>query len=140
VRKLLSVIIDHKKLRSYSSLVLIVAYTSSNAVHLITSVTERHRIISLKIYLCFILHCNVSTKHYLLDSDRNTCRSKLKKTKLRGLLSASELYRPSDRRLLAKLVPTFADRGCRVVSATDPTGRFLDRSRYFFIQLAPQLS
>jgi hypothetical protein len=32
--------------------------------------------------------------------------------------SASELYRPSDRRLLAKLVPTFADRGCRVVSVT----------------------
>jgi hypothetical protein len=28
--------------------------------------------------------------------------------------------RPSGRRLLAKLVPTFADRGCRVVSATDP--------------------
>jgi hypothetical protein len=33
--------------------------------------------------------------------------------------SASELYRPSDHRLLAKLVPTFADRGCRVVSVTD---------------------
>jgi hypothetical protein len=29
---------------------------------------------------------------------------------------------PSDRRLSAKLVPTFADRGCRVVSATDPHG------------------
>jgi hypothetical protein len=29
----------------------------------------------------------------------------------------------ADRRLLAKLVPTFADRGCRVVSATDPPGR-----------------
>jgi hypothetical protein len=44
--------------------------------------------------------------------------------------SASELYRPSDRRLSAKLVPTFADRGCHVVSVTDPYGRilsFLDR-------------
>jgi hypothetical protein len=29
---------------------------------------------------------------------------------------------------------TLADRGCRVVSATDP------RSRYFSIQVAPQLS
>jgi hypothetical protein len=38
------------------------------------------------------------------------------KTKLRGLYCASELYRPSDRRLLAKLVQTFGDRGCRVVS------------------------
>jgi hypothetical protein len=48
--------------------------------------------------------------------------------------STSELQRPSVRRLLAKLQPTFADRGCHVVSMTDPYGRilrFLDRSRYF---------
>jgi hypothetical protein len=35
--------------------------------------------------------------------------------------------------LWAKLVPTFADRGCRVGSTTDPHGRilgFLDRTRY----------
>jgi hypothetical protein len=32
----------------------------------------------------------------------------------------SELYRPSDLRLSAKLVPTFPDRGCHVVSETDP--------------------
>jgi hypothetical protein len=41
--------------------------------------------------------------------------------------------RLSDRRLSAKLEPTFADRGVR---ATDPYGRilgFLDRSRYFFL-------
>jgi hypothetical protein len=36
------------------------------------------------------------------------------KTPLPG--STSELYRPSDRRLLVTLVPTFADRGC-VLSA-----------------------
>jgi hypothetical protein len=49
--------------------------------------------------------------------------------------SASDLYRLSYRRLSAKLVPHFADRGCHVVSVTDPYGRilgFLDRSRYFF--------
>jgi hypothetical protein len=48
--------------------------------------------------------------------------------------SASELYRPRDRRLSAKLVPIFADRGCHVVSVTDPYGRFLaflDRSNFF---------
>jgi hypothetical protein len=42
----------------------------------------------------------------------------------------------------AKLVPNFADRGCRLVSATEPQGRilgFLDRSRYYFFQVAPQL-
>jgi hypothetical protein len=51
--------------------------------------------------------------------------------------SASELYRPSDRCLSAKLLPTFADRGCHVVSVTDSYGRilgFLDRSRYFSIK------
>jgi hypothetical protein len=54
--------------------------------------------------------------------------------------SASELYRPRKCRLLAKLVPTFANKGCCVVSATDSCGRilgFLDRSRYFLFQVAP---
>jgi hypothetical protein len=50
--------------------------------------------------------------------------------------SASELYRPSDRRLSAKLVPTFfEDRGCYLVNVTNPYGRilgFLDRSREYF--------
>jgi hypothetical protein len=32
--------------------------------------------------------------------------------------SASELYRPSSRRLSVKLVQTFEDRGCHVVSVT----------------------
>jgi hypothetical protein len=56
--------------------------------------------------------------------------------------SASELYRPSNRCSSAKLVPTFADRGCHVVSVTDPSCRilgFLDRTRYCFFQIAPQL-
>jgi hypothetical protein len=33
--------------------------------------------------------------------------------------STRELYRPSDRRLSAKLMPTFADIECHVVSVTD---------------------
>jgi hypothetical protein len=56
--------------------------------------------------------------------------------------SASELYRSSDRRLSAKVVPTFAYRVCHVVSVTDHYGRildFIDRSRYVFFQVAPQL-
>jgi hypothetical protein len=55
--------------------------------------------------------------------------------------SASELYRASYRRLSAKFAPTFVDRGCRMISVTDPYGSigFLDRSRYFFFQAAPQL-
>jgi hypothetical protein len=44
---------------------------------------------------------------------------KTKKTKLHGLSpQAKYTDRLSDRRLSAKLVPTLADRGCRVVSAT----------------------
>jgi hypothetical protein len=53
--------------------------------------------------------------------------------------SASELYWLSDRRLSAKLMSTYAYIGCYVVSVTDPYGRiycFLDRSRYFFFQVA----
>jgi hypothetical protein len=56
--------------------------------------------------------------------------------------SASELYLPSDLCLSAKLVPTFTDGVCHVISVTDPYGRtldFLDRSLYFFSQLVPQL-
>jgi hypothetical protein len=34
--------------------------------------------------------------------------------------SASEVYRPSDRRLSAKSLPFFADRMCYVISTTDP--------------------
>jgi hypothetical protein len=51
--------------------------------------------------------------------------------------SASELYRLSDRRLSAKLLLTFAERGCHMVSGTDPYGPilgFLDMSRYFSIK------
>jgi hypothetical protein len=39
--------------------------------------------------------------------------------------SASELYLPSDRRLSANLVPTFADRACHMGSVTNPQGRNL---------------
>jgi hypothetical protein len=51
--------------------------------------------------------------------------------------SRSELYRPSDGRLSAKLVPTFADRGVprsqRGRSPTAVISGFLDRSSYFFL-------
>jgi hypothetical protein len=53
-----------------------------------------------------------------------------------------DVYRQSGHSLLAELVPAFADRGCRVVSATDPYGSilgFLDRNSYFFFQVAPHL-
>jgi hypothetical protein len=82
----------------------------------------------------------------LLDSgslrDKDRYMHKLKRNQTPWPESASELYRPSDRRLSANLVPTFADRGCHVVSVADPYVNilgFLDRSRYFFFEVAPKL-
>jgi hypothetical protein len=40
------------------------------------------------------------------------------------------------------IINFFADRGCHVFNSTDPHGYilgFLDRSRYYFFQVAPQL-
>jgi hypothetical protein len=54
-----------------------------------------------------------------------------------------ELYLPSDRRLSAKLMTTFADRECPWLAqriSTAVFSVFLDRSRYSIFQVAPQLS
>jgi hypothetical protein len=55
--------------------------------------------------------------------DYNLNQHQMVKLDSAALESASELYRPSDRRLSAKLVPNVANRGRRVVRATDPHGR-----------------
>jgi hypothetical protein len=55
-----------------------------------------------------------------LRSKIQSCHG-LKKKNSVTWVGRRELYRPSDRRLSAKLVPTLADRGCRVVSATNPS-------------------
>jgi hypothetical protein len=56
------------------------------------------------------------------------------------LNTLSQLYRPP---LVGKVSANlFADRGCHMVTMTDPCGRilgFLDRSHYFFYQVAPPL-
>jgi hypothetical protein len=57
-------------------------------------------------------------------------------------VSANELYRPSDRRLSAKLLTTFAYRGCHKVSAADPSRPYSRISRpepLFYFRAAPQL-
>jgi hypothetical protein len=51
--------------------------------------------------------------------------------------SANELYRPSDRLLSAKLLPTFADRWYHAVCVTDPLRPY--SRRHCFFQVAPQL-
>jgi hypothetical protein len=76
-----------------------------------------------------VLQCSFVSIHQQFAGNGGLLRQS-KREKTPWHKSASELYRPSDRRLLAKLVPTLADRGCYVVSVTDPYGRilgFLDR-------------
>jgi hypothetical protein len=50
--------------------------------------------------------------------------------------SASELYKPNDRHLSAKLMPKFVDRGCHVVNVMDPHARilgFLGRTQLYTV-------
>jgi hypothetical protein len=79
----------------------------------------------------------IKGRHKLAIASGGACR--------RGLSSwpesACELYQPNDRRFWEKILPTFADRGCHLVSVADPYGRildFLDPEPYFFFQVAPQ--
>jgi hypothetical protein len=64
------------------------------------------------------------------------------KTNSRALVRKRTI--PTERpyyRLSAKLVPTFADRGCSMVSTMNPYGRilgFLVQNRSFFFHVAPQ--
>jgi hypothetical protein len=61
--------------------------------------------------------------------------------KLRGL-SPQVNYTDRATTAVGEVVSTFADRGCYVVRQRIPTAinlGFLDRSRYFFFQVAPQL-
>jgi hypothetical protein len=80
-------------------------------------------------------HLSPISKILSWESDKTT-------NKTNSVALVWELNRPSDRRLSAKLVRTFADRACNVVCVTDPYGRileFLDRRRYFFFKVTPQL-
>jgi hypothetical protein len=73
----------------------------------------------------YVLHIDTNSKAWFLEQD-----NLIKRTI------------PTDQPPLVNVVPTFADRGCCVVSITDPHGRilgFLDRSRYYFFKVAPQL-
>jgi hypothetical protein len=92
---------------------------------------------------CHCLHRYTLKNINIINNVKNQERLRIIHTKkIMWPESASGLYRPSDRRLSAKLVPIFVDRGCHMASVTDPYGRtlgFLDRSRYFFFKVAPQL-
>jgi hypothetical protein len=78
--------------------------------------------------------------HKHIDNRKCMSYKKLKLKELNSVALVRERTRPSDRRLSAKLVPTFVDRGCRVVSATDPTAvfsAFYTGTATIFFQVAP---
>jgi hypothetical protein len=79
----------------------------------------------------FILPHPISSKNHILH---------IKKTPWSE--SVSELYRSSDHRLSAKWLPTFADRGCHVVSVTSLRlySRFSRQEPLLFYQVAPQFA
>jgi hypothetical protein len=58
----------------------------------------------------FFLNTGKLLAHYATSKKTALSRYKLKNNSTPWPQSESELYRPSDRRLSAKLVPTFADR------------------------------
>jgi hypothetical protein len=65
-----------------------------------------------------------------------------KKKKTNSMVWVREWIIPTERRLSVKWLPTFADRGCHMVSVTDPYDRILGFSRQqplLFYQVAPQL-
>jgi hypothetical protein len=67
---------------------------------------------------------------------------KFKSTKLRGLSPRANYTDRATAACRRSKCQLFAGRGCSVVGATDPDGLifdFLDRSRCFFFQVAPQL-
>jgi hypothetical protein len=97
--------------------------------------------------VCFLLGSFCDYKQGDMCSEtsiefQQTTRRYLSEDKTSWPESASELYRPSDRRLSVKLVPAFADTECHVARVTDPHCRklgLLYRSHNFFFQVAPQL-
>jgi hypothetical protein len=78
---------------------------------------------TIKIIIIIIIIIPVSG--FLRCGSGTTIRHKNNKNQTPWPESVSEIYRSSDRSLPAKLVPTIADRGCHVVSVTDPYGRNL---------------
>jgi hypothetical protein len=73
-----------------------------------------------------------NNKEHTTDSEYNKNKKNKRETPWPESASKLLVYLPSDRRLSAKLVPTFADRLCHVVSMTDMKSCSLtDIHRYF---------
>jgi hypothetical protein len=106
------------------------------------SLCKAHTKFNTKRNISWFTHSDMQTLRFTLPLMREICKwvrvscmrqtkNDLRYTSQNGRLrfkyqrnkQTNELYRPSDCRLSAKLVPNLVNRGCRVVSATNPHGR-----------------
>jgi hypothetical protein len=112
-------------LASHPSITLVLS--SKNSIHPILQYYKGTETFFLRnLFQMFDQLLNTGLRYicaYTLSAENNpTGLNKLKTKQTPWTESASELYRQSDHRLSAKLVPTFTDRYC-VSSAADPYGR-----------------
>jgi hypothetical protein len=129
-------------IRSWVSLTYYVILSFINSLRGVTRCqdgTSRGSILQLSFRAIYVRLSRSKFNCYLrkINERMSTATTQYLIKKTQWSESASELYLPSDRRLSAKRLTTFADRGCHVISLTDTYGRildFLDRSRYFFIK------
>jgi hypothetical protein len=107
--------------------------------HKIVPLLEQHKLLMsggvnylfLRLYLMVIMNCKAVCVRDLFKLVMTIpCRVVIHMARMDDrkpfvccYVDANVLYRPSDRLLSAKLVSNFANRGCRVVSETDPHGR-----------------
>jgi hypothetical protein len=107
--------------------------------------TRRHGVTSQKIILFMATFVRTSNSGWAEHLEgRTSSYNFLLKLKLNSVAFVSEQTMLTERPpLVGEVSANFCGRGCPVVSATDPPGRilgFLDRSRYYFFRVAPQLS
>jgi hypothetical protein len=90
---------------------------------------------ALKVFWKYFAHCSsILRKRAYTEISPTSPPTPKQKTKLLGLSPRANYKDQATAACLAKLWPAFGDRGCHVVSVTDPYGHilgFLDRSRYF---------
>jgi hypothetical protein len=122
------------------------SHPSCRCLNLLSTLVKRRRVsrpyknghdasftfISLKVYWC------------KTEEDFHDGNNLILTRKKNSMVWVRERTIPTERpRLVGEVIVNFfADRGCLLVSVTDPYDRilgFLDRSRYFFYQVAPQL-
>jgi hypothetical protein len=109
----------------------VLTITAGETIHTVYCITESNQLLETKKDLqksAFIGAYSGKLQVFLLPLKVQTLNVGRKERKRKEIKTSAALVRektiPSDRHLSAKFVPTFADRGCHAVRATDPHGLF----------------